>query len=128
MKLVLHHPSFITSKVMQRFTGLFIFGFIGIVVLGAIVGGVYFVFADFSPSGNPNSITLSSTSNVAEYKGFKISLAPDQVSQGFTVTLNSLAAADFQKIRAIHLAPIFQPISPPLPQSIPFKQTAQRQR
>ena len=82
---------------MQRFTGLFIFGFIGIVVLGAIVGGVYFVFADFSPSGNPNSITLSSTSNVAEYKGFKISLAPDQVSQGFTVTLNSLAAADFQK-------------------------------
>ena len=82
---------------MQRFTGLFIFGFIGIVVLGAIVGGVYFVFADFNSSGNPNSITLSSASNVAEYQGFKISLAPDQVPQGFTVTINSLTVADFLK-------------------------------
>ena len=80
---------------MQKLSGpLIIIALVAVVILAAIVGGVFIL----SGSGNSAGLTaLSADKNVASLEGLTLSVPPESVPADFKVGLSQVAAADFEQ-------------------------------
>ena len=80
---------------MQKFGGPFVIvAIVAVILIAAVAGGLYIVFAGPGGSG---LTALSTEKNVASHSGLNLSVPPDAVPPDFKVGLSSVAVSDFDQ-------------------------------